>query len=83
MALLLSHQIVASVVASRTMNLSLAERPVCCPVVTCKRPVGGNLAFAALDRCLVKLRHSLIVEGVGTDDAGGLDGLIGIEGTRL
>ena len=50
--LLLSHQIVLSVSASRTMNLSLAERPVCLPVRDDQRAVLGEHALAAADRLL-------------------------------
>jgi hypothetical protein len=45
---------------------------------------GGDLAFAPTHRRFVELCHPLIVEnGVGADDAGRLDGLLGIERTRL
>src|SRR3546814_7463769 len=41
--LVLPHQTLFSVSASRTMNLSLAERPVCLPVATTSRPSLASL----------------------------------------
>ena len=54
MAPLLSHQTASSVVASRTMNLSLGERPVWTPVSASKRAAFGDLRFAAHERLLVE-----------------------------
>jgi hypothetical protein len=45
----LPHQTLFSVSASRTMNLSCAERPVCARFDD-QRPVGAQLALAAGDR---------------------------------
>jgi hypothetical protein len=48
---------VPSVSASRTMNLSLAERPVCLPVSHDQRAVLRQHAFAAAKRLLDELRR--------------------------
>ena len=45
--LLLPHHTVDSVSASRTMNLSCAERPVCAPVSTTSGPCGRQRPLAA------------------------------------
>ena len=69
MALLLSHQIVGSVMASRTTNLSLADRPVCGLVVTCSGPAAATMPSPR--RTAASCCHTLIVEDrLGIPDAG-------------
>ena len=55
-ALLLSHQTVGRSVASRTMNLSLGERPVCCRSAATSAPWAVSSRLAAADRLLGRAR---------------------------
>ena len=48
----------ASVVASRTMNLSLGERPVCWPVSATSAPCAVSRASPRADRLLVESRRA-------------------------
>ena len=64
-ALLLSHQTAFSVVASRTVYLSCAERPVWAPVSTANAPVDAKLAFAPADGQLDQLRLAGVVVDLG------------------
>ena len=58
MALLLSHQTIGSVLASRTTNLSFGLRPVWTPGVGDERAVLGDVRLVTLQRVLVELRRA-------------------------